>query len=480
MILLLQKRAETLHFVCNPIYLSRRSDGRRGTMQEPKSDQQNEFMIEKIKERPVNKKKLLRRTIITAAMAVIFGLIACFTFLVLEPVISNLLYPEEEPQIVVFPEDQEEMSPEEMLADNMQQELENQANQENQTQEVLTEAHLRREQIDQILASIVLDKDNYRQIHNSMAGYVSELNRSMVIVTGVSSNIDWFNNVEESENQSYGVMIAENGQELLILADYTPLRNAESLTLTFYNDVRIEAQLKDLDDTTNLAVISVGLDKLGQQMPLEDLKIPTLGSSNVKTIIGTPVVAMGNPMGVSGSIGYGMIAATISQQNEADTNYKILQTDIVGSQNAGGILFNLNNQIIGIITGNKSGSDMKNLINAYGITELKKRIENMSNGRKTPYMGICGVNVTWEAHQELQVPYGAYVTEVEMESPSMLAGIQQGDVIVSIDEKSVDSYDKYTMVLMQLEAGAEVEIVVMRQVQEEYKEMIFNIVLGEN
>ena len=96
-------------------------------MREPEFKEQSGFMIEKIKERPVNKKKLLRRTIITASMAVIFGLIACVTFLLLEPVISNLLHPEEEPQIVVFPEDQQEMSPEEMLADNMQQE--NQANQ---------------------------------------------------------------------------------------------------------------------------------------------------------------------------------------------------------------------------------------------------------------------------------------------------------------------------------------------------------------
>lgn len=41
---------------------------------------QAEFMREKIKQKPVNKKKLLRRTVITAVMAVVFGLVACFTF----------------------------------------------------------------------------------------------------------------------------------------------------------------------------------------------------------------------------------------------------------------------------------------------------------------------------------------------------------------------------------------------------------------
>ena len=80
---------------------------------------QNDFMVERIKVKPVNRKKLLRRTLLTVGLAVLFGLVACFTFLILEPVISNWLYPPEQQgtQMVVFPEDQDEMSPEEMLAE---------------------------------------------------------------------------------------------------------------------------------------------------------------------------------------------------------------------------------------------------------------------------------------------------------------------------------------------------------------------------
>ncbi len=446
-------------------------------MPEPELNQQNEFMIEKIKERPVNKRKLLRRTIITAAMAVIFGLIACFTFLVLEPVISNLLYPEKEPQLVVFPEDQEEMSPEEMLADNMQ--LENEANQQ-QPPEVETSVEIDREQIKNILDSVVLNKNNYRQIYYALSDYVEELELSMVTVTGVTSNIDWFNNVEIRKNQSFGVMIAENDVELLILTDYGPLEEAESLTLTFYNGAQVSATLKGLDATTNLAVITANLTEVSSQLSLEELKIPMLGSSNARFVVGTPVVAMGAPMGVSGSVGYGMVTAVSSQQEDiADTNYKVLYTDIPGSTNGGGVLFDLNGQIIGMITNDVSGSKMKNVITAYGISELKKRVENMSNDKKTPYLGICGVDVTKEANAELQVPFGAYVTEVEMDSPSMLAGIQQGDVIVSINETTFDSYEKYTQILVHLEAGQSVDVIVMRQAQDEYKEMKFDIVLGE-
>lgn len=52
------------------------------------------FLQEKIKERPINKKKLLQRMVITASLALLFGALACLTFLLLEPVLNNWLYPE--------------------------------------------------------------------------------------------------------------------------------------------------------------------------------------------------------------------------------------------------------------------------------------------------------------------------------------------------------------------------------------------------
>ena len=133
--------------------------------------------------------------------------------------------------------------------------------------------------------------------------------------------------------------------------------------------------------------------------------------------------------------------------------------------------------MIGIITNSQGSSDMKNMITAYGITELKKRIEKMSNGEKAAYLGISGVEVTKEANEQLKVPYGAYLTEVEMNSPAMEAGIQQGDVLVQIDERSILSFNEYIRVLMDKKAGDTIEITIMRQAQSEYKEMKFQVTL---
>lgn len=439
-------------------------------MPDTEQEKQNEFMIEKMKERPVNKKKLIRRTMITAAMAVIFGLVACLTFLVLEPVISNVLYPEEEPQVVVFPEDQEEMSPEEMLSTHMQVESE-----EEEPQESVT---LEQEQIQEILDKVILDKEDYQQIYNAMTEYVEELKQYMVTVTGVSSQVDWFNNITESSGQSSGVIVANNEKELLILVDYRPIMEAEELTLTFYNNIQVKAEIKKLDSATSLAILSVNLEKLDKEFR-DTIQVAQLGSSNLKSTVGTPVVALGSPMGTSNSIGYGMVTSANSQLFKVDANYKLLITDIYGSPNAEGVLFNLQGQIVGIITENTTYTEMKNLITAYGISDLRTIMEKMSNGVPMAYLGITGTDVTKEANEELQVPLGAYVKEVMMDSPAMLAGIQQGDVIVGMDDRTVVNFREYTTILMQMQVGQTVEVTVMRQVQEEFKEMSFTIICGE-
>lgn len=438
-------------------------------MAEKGQNEQNDFLIERMKQRPINRRKLLRRTIITASMAVIFGLIACFTFLVLEPVISRWLYPEEEPQIIVFPEDQEEMLPEEMLAENI-------SSPSPSPTPVREDVELKEEQIEEILSGVVLDRENYLELYQALSDYTAELEQYMVTITMVTSNIDWFSNVQESRNQATGLIVANNGKELLVLTETSSVRLAGTLTLTFSNNVQTEAKIKQQDQFTSLAVLSVALSDLPGEM--QEMPVARLGRSNGKNLPGTPVVALGRPLGTNHSVGYGIVASAGTTVYGPDRNYRLLMTDINGSQNASGVLFNLQGEVIGIVTANKSGTDMKNLVNAYGITELKKVIEKLSNAQPIAYFGISGLDVTKEANESQGVPYGAFVKEIAMDSPAMLEGIQRGDVITEMDGKKISLFSDYSSVLMQLEPGEIVEITVMRQAQNTYKEMQFSIELG--
>ena len=330
-------------------------------------------------------------------------------------------------------------------------------------------------QIQDIVDSVVSDKDSYQQIYASLSSYVSELNRCMVTVTCINSDVDLLNNIMESSDQSFGVIIANNEIELLILSSYTNIKDAEKLSVTFHNEKKVPATVKEIDTATNLCVLAVNLSELSLNMQ-NTLVMANLGTSNNKSFAGVPVIAMGAPMGSVGSIGYGMVTSYTTQYG-IDMNYKILQTDIYGSQYASGVLFNLQGEIIGVIKRNRAGSDMRNMVTAYGISDLRKIIEKMSNGKETAYMGITGMDVSYEANIDLGLPYGAYVREVEMDSPAMLAGVQKGDVIVEIGGRKIAKYAEYTAYMMGFNPGETIEVTLMRLAQDEYKEMNLNITL---
>ncbi|MBQ4258798.1 MAG: PDZ domain-containing protein [Lachnospiraceae bacterium] len=420
-----------------------------------------EYVKETIKVKPVNKRKLLRRTLITASMALLFGLIACFTFLVLEPVISNWLYPEAPPPVVTFPEDEEEMEPEDMLAENMQE----------PSSDVITEY-----QADGV--QMRLDWTDYDDMSKSLAKYVGIVNRSMVTVTSVTYNVNLFQDIQTYQNQSSGMVITENGVELLILADYEQIKDAQKIMVTFHNYLEMEAVLRQYDTATNIAILAVSLSALPEQSR-EELSIVSFGSSKRDDLVGMPVVAIGNPMGTGVSVGYGYITNDGTPLKLIDRNYKLLLTDIQGSPEGSGVLFDLEGKVVGLITNQHKIPHMENMITAIGITEVKGVIEKMSNGKRIPYMGIGCVDVPRESQKSLGLPEGVYVTDIAMDSPAMRAGVNQGDVIVRINAKAVRDVEDFNEALMNLSPEMEIEMAVRRQSQGEYKIKTFEIVLGE-
>ena len=411
------------------------------------------FMKEQIKERPLNKRKMISRTLITASMAVIFGMIACLTFLVLEPLISNWLYPEETPQAIEFPEDTEEMLPEDML---ITEESEN------------AEAQIQQPTI--VTQTKELEIEDYQMLYDKLYATAKEVSKSVVTVTGVTSNVDWFDDTFESKGRSAGFIIAENGREYFVVTDGSRLKDAESISVAFADGTQATAEIRKVDPVTGLAVITVMSNQLSNETK-ENIAVAALGNSNVSNLVGTPVIALGSPLGTSNSILYGTITSTGTTLNLVDSSYKLLTTDMYASKSAGGVLVTTKGRVIGIVNMQYNSADMENLLSAIGISELKKTVEMLSNEQDKAYFGIYGTDVTWEAYTNLNVPLGAYVTSIEMDSPAMQVGIQSGDIIVRIGETDITSYGEYISTLHKLTPETPVMVTVKRQVAEEYKEV---------
>lgn len=437
-------------------------------MDEKEQKVQPNFITERIKERPVNKKKLLQRTIITISMAGIFGLVACLTFLLLQPIVSNLLYPEQKAETVYFPEETDEMLPEDMMIEDADS-----ADLQQTVESVIAQGG----KIEEVLSKWILNRNNYYQLYNAMSNYTKELQRAIVTVTGVSSDKDWLNNTVENSMQVSGVIIANNGVEFLILADSTALEGADSIWVSFYNKRKAQATMKQKDTATGLAVYAVPLESVPEEM-WGLIEIAAVSTSANAVVVGSPIVAMGSPMGVTNSLQYGMITASDIKWSTTDANYKLFYTDMLNCQNASGMIFNLQGQIVGIITQGKADKASEHYLSALGVAELIDAITRMCNGNAEPYVGIKGISVTTEANVTNGVPFGAYVREVEMESPAMLAGIQSGDIIVSVGVVPITTYEDYSNVIATAKPGQVLRVAVKRQVQSDYKDVFFQVTVS--
>ena len=433
----------------------------------------SEFMKETIKQRPINKRRLLRRLIITVGLAVIFGLVACLTFLFLEPIINKRMNPEEENsqeqvEQVKFVEEtlEEETKPEDMIA--VEAELQ---------PVIIEQTELDDEQIEKVLNKMELGIDDYLSLSESITEIAQTAQSSIVSVVGITQDKDWFDNTYDDEDISSGVIIADNGRDLLILASLGEFKSTDSIEINLADGSTYPGELLMKDNSTNLGVISLLKSMLDTQTA-DSLAIMELGVSSTKDLNGIPVIALGRPMGTEQSLGIGRITSYTSVVNLADGDYRHLTTDIYGSPEATGVLINTAGKLLGIIDMKHNSADMSNMISAYGISELKKLIEIMSNGNEIPYLGLYGKDVTSEVSNSMNIPQGVYITKMEMDSPFMNAGIQSGDIITGFNQISVSSFREINNLRLNLNPEDEIKVEVMRQGLEGYTPLEYDVIIG--
>lgn len=421
------------------------------------------FVNETIKKKPVNKRKLFKKSMVTIVSAVAFGFIACLTFLLLEPVISKKLSPEEITKIEL-PETEDEISPEELLTDEIVEqedaELEEQFN--SQINEQITE------QIQQEVSDKDLAIKTYQAAYDALYKVAMEASQTIVVVTGVSTDTDWFLNEVENINETSGVVIAKSEKALYILADVNGLPDAESYMVTFSGKNIVEANLLRSDPDTGLGIFTVAKSNLTNEQ-WSSQGVIELANSKKANIVGRPVVAVGSPLGQSGSICYGIVTSNQKEISYADYHYNVLTTDITGSEtNSSGIIVNTSGKLIGVITSESSSAASGALLACFGISDIKKLVEQLSNEEDRIYLGIHGASVTGEIHNVQNIPYGVYVTEVDPGSPAFDGGINNADVVIAINDTEIKSLTDYMNCLDNLSADDFVKIELARYDGEKY------------
>lgn len=421
-------------------------------MQERDNDKFS-FINEKIKEKPLNKRRLLLHVGYIAGVAAVFGVVASLVFAFFQPKFSQMLYPEQEP-VVTIPKDD--------IADT------------EATEQVSTEEPEQPETEEPILPEPEpepreFEIADFQKLQNELYAVGREANKFVVTVTGVKSDTDWFNNAYESKGQASGIIIADNGQELLILTERKVISGAEEIFVTFINDVTVEASMKKYDGNTGIAVLSVLREEVDEGT-MNAIAVAELGNSLV-TPQGMIAIAVGSPLGTTYSVLTGSITSTTNSISTVDTNYTVFTTDIVGSTKGSGVIINVSGQVIGLVMQDYSSDGDQNTLTAISISELKTLIEMLSNNQDIPYIGLELTTVTNDIANEYDIPKGAYIKEVKMDSPAMAAGLQKGDVITKMGGEAIFTVDSYESKLLELKPDERVKIVVERQGTGGYKEI---------
>lgn len=401
------------------------------------------FMNEKIKDKPFYKKKWVQIIAGTMMLAVLFGVISGVVFVKMHSWMESKQEQEAIKDIEIPEDTQEAVSQQEVT--------------------VPEEAQTPPETI---VVENEITLEDYGVLFAQLRGLTKEAKRSVVTVTAVSNDVDWFNEAYQSRGQSTGMIIGDNGVELLILTKYATVEACDGINVTFVDDTVAASTLKKYDVTTGLAVISVNLSDISEETGKKIAKA-ALGNS-VRLEAGTPILAIGRADGSEDSLKVGTLTSANNSQSVIDAEYTILATDMVKNAGADGVLVNLKGEVIGIIQEQYLADNMQNVLSAYAISDIKSLLEHLSNNQDVTYLGVKGVSVTAEA-QSTGVPSGVYVTEVEMDSPAMRGGIQSGDVIQAINGQRVSTMTELSDVLQRLSNKQNITLEGRRLTKDGYK-----------
>lgn len=320
---------------------------------------------------------------------------------------------------------------------------------------------------------IIHDVMDYRELQASLTKEIKEAQKAVVYVKGIEQGQNW----NDGEiKQSAGIIVGDNGRELLILSTYSDMKSMHLYRVEFVDGTTHEAVLKQKDVSNNLAVFSVSKGDISSDTE-DDIDVASLANTSL-TGQGELVFAVGSPFGYKGSIATGIVSTIKEKIQRADNELNLIITDITGNSQSSAILFNTYGNVVGMVDAQLMKEQNCSPLTAVGIFQLKDEIEMMSNGKNVPYIGIIGTIITEEVAEKENIPQGLFVQEVEADSPAMESGIQSGDIITEVAGKEIKNMTAYNNIVMDQEAGQSIRVIGQRSGMENYVEIKYTVTIG--
>ncbi|QBY45323.1 Periplasmic pH-dependent serine endoprotease DegQ [Arsenophonus nasoniae] len=262
-----------------------------------------------------------------------------------------------------------------------------------------------------------------------------------------------------------GVIIdAEKGY---ILTNNHVIDNADNIQIQLNDGKEIDVKLIGRDPQTDIALLQIKDSSTANLKKLNLMAIKIADSDKLR--VGDFVVAVGNPFGLGQTATSGIISALGRSGLNVEGLENFIQTDAsINRGNSGGALVNLNGELIGINTAILAPGGGNIGIGFAIPSNMAKSLSDqiIKHGEvKRGLLGIKGTKMTSDVAKALNIDAqkGAFVSEVIPKSAAAKAGIKPGDVLVSINNKYINSFAELRAKIGTSEIGKQITIGLLRK-----------------
>ena len=262
--------------------------------------------------------------------------------------------------------------------------------------------------------------------------------------------------------QSLGSGFIIDGEKGLVVTNNHVIDQADEIQVILHDDTKLSAKVIGRDSETDLAVLKV--------ISTKPLKSVSWGNSDMMRV-GDWILAVGNPFGLGGTVTSGIISAR--QRNINAGRYDdFIQTDAsINRGNSGGPMFNMRGEVIGINTAIFSPSGGSVGIGFAIPSNLSKPVIDQLVQFGTTKRGWIGVriqDITAEIADSMNLPstHGALVASTTANGPAAKAGIKQGDIILSFNDKELNAMRNLPRMVADAPVGKAAKLKVLRQGKE--------------